>query len=134
MDEWFNQIESNVYSQLEYMLKGKADAPFPNLYMTTVSQEVKEPDLPAMRVHELNPVETGQDLDNVTVNAVMSTFEIQAWSNQGESHCKAILTKAVTEMKRMRFNIIMLPTTTTSNGLAWGVFRARRVIGAGDTL
>lgn len=132
-EDWFSKIESTVFTQIEYMMTGCADAPFPGLHCTTKSQTTIT-NFPTLYLHELEPVERGQDLDNVTVNAVMSTIEIQVWANTTETDCKSILYKAITEMKRMRFNVIMFPSVTTSNKVAWGVARFRRMIGGGDTL
>ena len=135
MDEtWYSKIESQVISQVEYMLKSRVDAPYPNLNITSKNQETKPASLPTMYIHELEPVERGQDLDNASINAVLHTMEIQVWTNVSQNECKSILTAAITELKRMRYNIIMLPTVQTSDGLAWGVLRARRMIGANDTL
>lgn len=135
MDEtWYSKIESTIISQVEYMLKRRADAPYPSLNITSKSQETKPASLPTMYIHELESVERGHDLDNATVNAIMHTMEIQVWTNGSQNECKSILTAAITEMKRMRYNIIMFPKVKTNDGLAWGVFRARRVIGAGDKL
>lgn len=135
MDEtWYSKIESQVISQVEYMLKGRVDAPYPNLNITSKNQETKPASLPTMYIHELEPVERGQDLDNASINAVLHTMEIQVWTNVSQNECKSILTAAISELKRMRYNIIMLPTVKTNDGLAWGVFRARRMIGANDTL
>jgi len=135
MDEtWYSKIESTVISQVEYMLKARANAPYPNLNITSKNQETIPASFPTMYIHELDPIERGQDLNNVTVNAILHTMEIQVWTNEGQSKCKSILTAAITELKRMRYNIIMFPTVKTNEGIAWGVFRARRTIGAGDKL
>lgn len=134
MDEtWYSKIESQVISQVEYMLKGRVDAPYPNLNITSKNQETKPASLPTMYIHELEPIERGQDLDNSSINAVLHTMEIQVWTNVSQSECKSILTAAITELKRMRYSIIMLPTVKTYDGLSWGVMRARRIIGANDT-
>lgn len=133
MDElWFTQLESKVFSQIEYMLKSRADAPFPDLKCTTVSQTAMPAHFPTMYIHELEPVERGQDLNNTTVNAVLHTVEIQVWTNKGQSNCKGILAKAIHELKRLRYNIIMFPKVSTNNGISWGAIRARRMVGAGD--
>jgi len=134
MDElWFTQLESKVFSQIEYMLKGRADAPYPTLNCTTVNQTAMPTELPTLYVRELNPVERGQDLDNARINAVLHTVEIQAWTDKGQSDCKGILVAALVEMKRLRYDIVMMPTVQTQSGIAWGAFRARRLIGADDT-
>lgn len=135
MDElWFTQLESMIYSQIEYMLKVRADAPYPTLNCTTVNQNTMPTQLPTLYIHELNPVEKGQDLDNASVNAVLHTMEIQVWTDKGQSDCKNILAAALVEMKRLRYDIIMLPMVETRNGISWGTMRARRLIGANDTL
>lgn len=133
MDNWFAEIESKVFTQVSYMLAERPDAPYPDLKCTTVSQNTVV-NFPTLYLHELQPVETGNDLDNVTVNAVLSTIEIQVWSNESEKHCKDILTAAIMEMKRLRYNVTMFPNVTTDSKIAWGVARFRRTVGAGDTL
>ena len=132
-DNWFSEIESRVFTQISYMLTERDDAPYPDLKCTTVSQNTVV-NFPTLYLHELQPVEAGNDLDNTTVNAVLSTIEIQVWSNESEKHCKDILTAAIVEMKRLRFNVTMFPNVTTDNKIAWGVARFRRMIGAGDSL
>lgn len=135
MDEtWYSKIEGNVITQVQYMLQSRDKAPYPNLVITSVNQTSKPATLPCMYIHELQPVEAGQDLDNVSVNAVLHTMEAQVWTDKGQSYCKDILTSTITELKRMRYNIVAFPTIQTNNGLSWGAIRARRMIGAGDTL
>lgn len=130
-DDWFSKIESNVFTQIEYMLASRKDAPFPKLKCTTVSQnEITY--FPTLYLHELQPVEAGMDLTNESVNAVLSTIEIQVWTNTKELDCKNILSAAILEMKQMGFNVTMFPSITTDSKIRWGVARFRRMIGAGD--
>lgn len=133
MDEtWYSKLESKVFTQVSYMLKDRENAPFPTLNCTTKSQNDTPAQLPCLFLHELQPVETGQDLYNDAVNAVVHTVEVMAWSNEGQSHCKSILTAALTELKHMNYNIIMFPLVDTKDGLSNGVFRVRRIVGAND--
>lgn len=133
MDNWFAQIESKVFTQVSYMLTEKAGAPYPNLKCTTVSQNTVV-NFPTLYLHELQPVESGNDLVNESVNAVLSTIEIQVWANTTEKECKDILTAAILEMKQLGFNVTMFPNVQTDNKIAWGVARFRRMIGAGDPI
>lgn len=131
MDNWFAEIESKVYTQVSYMLAERQDAPYPNLRCTTESQKTVV-NFPTLYVHELQPVEAGNDLTNVSVNAVLSTMEIQVWDNTTEKSCKDILTAAILEMKRLGYNVTMFPSVQTDSKISWGVARFRRMIGAGD--
>lgn len=133
MDNWFAQIESKVFTQVSYMLSEKEDAPYPNLKCTTVSQNTVI-NFPTLYLHELQPVEGGNDLVNESVNAVLSTIEIQVWANTTEKECRDILTAAIVEMKKLGFNVTMFPNVQTDNKIAWGVARFRRMIGSCDLL
>lgn len=133
MNDWFSQIESKVFTQVSYMLSERKDAPFPKLKCTSVSQnEITY--FPTLYLHELQPVEAGMDLTNETVNAVVSTIEIQVWTNTKELDCKNILTAAILEMKQMGFNVTMFPSITTDSKIRWGVARFRRMIGSCDEI
>lgn len=133
MDNWFAEIEAKVFTQIEYMLALKTDAPYPDLKCTTVSQNTVV-NFPTLYLHELQAVEAGNDLYNSTVNAVISTIEIQVWSNENEKKCKDILSTAIVEMKKLRYNVIMFPDVVTDRNIAWGVARFRRMVGSDDTI
>lgn len=132
-ETWYSKIEGQVFSQIQYMLKDRENAPFPTLNCTTVNENPNPADFPCLYLHELDPIERGNDLYNDSVNAVLHTIEVQVWTNEGQTSCKNIINTAVLELKRLRYNIIMLPTVKTSSGISWGVLRARRIIGSADT-
>lgn len=132
-DNWFAEIESNVFTQVSYMLAERTDAPYPELNCTTVSQNTVV-HFPTLYLHELQPVEAGNDLLNESVNAVLSTIEIQVWSNVSEKDCKDIITAAVLEMNRLGYNVTMFPSVQTDSKIAWGAARFRRMVGSCDSL
>lgn len=132
-DNWFAEIESNVFTQVSYMLAERTDAPYPELNCTTASQNTVV-HFPTLYLHELQPVEAGNDLVNESVNAVLSTIEIQVWSNVSEKDCKDIITAAVLEMKRLGYNVTMFPSVQTDSKIAWGAARFRRMVGSCDSL
>ena len=135
-DTWFASIESTVLTYLDYELSSRSGAPYPKLNCTTSSQAESIPDLttfPTLYVHELEPFEIGQDLENVSVNAIRCSIEIQVFSNESESHCKEIITQALMVMKALRFNVTMFPDPKTNNKVYYAIARFVRVIGSGDT-
>lgn len=133
MDTWYSKIKSEVVTQIEYMLKTRTDAPYPSLKITTVSQTVAPSEFPTLYLRS-ELVETGQDLDNATINAVNNTVIVQVWTNKGQTECEGILNATIAELKRMRYNIPAFPVVVTDSGISWGTIRARRIIGAADTL
>lgn len=126
-DNWFTEIESTVFTQLQYMLKKK----YPKLNCSTTSETMTPAKFPTLYLHETQ-AEKGQDLTNDNVNAVSSTIYVRVWTNTTETECKAILADATAELKRFRYNVLNLPTTTITDKIAFGEIMANRIVGSGD--
>ena len=129
-NNWYMQIQSKVFTQVEYMMKKK----YPSLNCTTKNENGMPAKFPTLYLHELAPVEQGQDLTNETVNAVLSTIEIQVWTNTTETDCRKIIAEAVSQMKALQFNVPSMPVIEVSDKISWGVIRCRRMIGNGDKI
>jgi len=130
MDDWFSRIQGKVFNQVQYMMKKS----YPALKCTTKNESETPAEFPTLYLHELQPLEVGQDLTNETVNAIRCTIEIQVWTNTTEQECRKILSSAVAEMKRFRFNISAMPIVQTTGKISWGAIRATRIIGNGDDI
>lgn len=128
-EAWFANIEPYIFTVFQKRMRDK----FPGLSCTTDNEEVDERQFPCVYIHELEQVETGNDLDNVTVNAVISTFQIQVFSKYA-AEAKEIMTEATLQMKKLRFNITAMPIYTSENdkSVFLSVARFRRVIGNAD--
>ena len=84
-----------------------------------------------MYVHE-EQMERGQDLYNDSVNAVISTVDLNIWTNRGQSICKEMVAAAIVEMKRMGYDIVSDQGIVTGGDVSHGILRTRRIIGAND--
>ena len=127
---WWSEIEDKVYTYVESYITED----YPTLNCTTKGDNIADLQMPTLYLHELPSVETGQDLNNTTVNAVISTIEIVVYTNTTESECKQIVSKAISLMKGLRYNISAFPDVVTQNNVAMAVARFRRVIGMSDKL
>lgn len=134
MDEWFTQLQSKIFTRIQYALSLKAEAPYPNLNCTTGNANNEQSEFPALYFQTLGMPELGKDLENQNVNAVRLTGQIQTRSDYSEWESRDIAIYAVAELKRMRFNISMLPNTYTENNIHVTTFRFERVIGAQDDI
>ena len=132
MDNWFAQIESTVLTYLQYMLCEKTGALYPNLNCTTKSQSTKPSDFPTLYLHSLTPIERDQDLENDAINSVLSTLEIQVFSNQSETEAKKIMTDVVLLMKSLRWSITMLPDPQTNDKISYCIARFRKLVTESD--
>lgn len=133
-DTWFAEIESTVFTTVQYHLKVKNGAPYPKLNCTTKSQTDQLSVFPTLYLHELPALEIGQDLVNRTVNAVRCTIEAQVFSNKSENEVRLILAQVTLVMKSLGFNVTAFPDPTTTKQVSSGVARFSRVIGNGDSI
>lgn len=127
---WWAEIEYKVFTFIKYYLAKT----YSDINFTTRIENIDDIEFPTLLLHELTPVEVGQDLDNTTVNAIHSTMEIVVYTDTTETECKEIISEATSLMKQLRFNISALPIVTTNNNVSMGVARFSRVIGMDDTL
>lgn len=135
-ETWYSEIESTIFTLLQYVLVEKEDAPFPTLNCTTSSQNESlenVDDFPALYVHLLPLIEIGNDLLNEDVNAVRATIELQIFSDKSEQECREIMNVCIREMKKLHFNISMFPDPQTQSKKYFAIARFTRVIGGGDT-
>ena len=134
MAEWYAEIESTVFTIVQYNLKVKSEAEYPNLKCTTALRNELPSEFPTLYLHELSPLEQGQDLENDHINSVLHTVEIKVFSNKSEKEVKDIMTAAIAEMKKLRYSVVVFPDPTTTNNTSSGVARFRRTISDGDIL
>lgn len=129
---WYSQIESSIFTYLQYMMKNKPNAPYSRLNCTTKSQSTKPSEFPTLYIHNLNPVEMAQDLENDEVNALLSTIEIQVFSNVSEKEANDIMTTAISLMKKNRWNVTMFPDPQTSDKISYAIARFRKLVTESD--
>ena len=127
-DTWYSQIESTVFTYVNYMLKGKQQAPFPKLNCTTKNQDANPSVFPTLYLHILTPIEQAQDLENDEVNAVLATMEIQVFSNESENETNKIMAMAISAMKSLQWNVTMFPDPQTNGKVSTAIARFRKLV------
>lgn len=130
-DRWFSQIESRIFTLVSYRVRKALEDDFPSIKCTTEGQSTSKPYFPTWYLHELQPLEVGQDLENTTVNAVMETIEIVVYAKT-KSDASKIMTETIIQMKALAFIITMMPITSSDGNVYSSVARFRRLIGSGD--
>ena len=132
-ERWYEQVESRILTLVRYrMQKALTGKTSKTIKFTTESESNDSPYFPTCYIHGLQPMETGGDLEGTTINAIISTMEVQVFCRDRQE-CWLIINEAVYQMKKLAFTVTAMPIVTTPNGVAQGVARFRRVIGAGDT-
>lgn len=126
------QLESIIKTQLSVRVPRLTNNRYPN--MTFVS-EVSDttPAFPCVYVHELEPTELGNDLQNQRIHAVRATFQIEVSTNTNKADARTVTSACINAMKALRFSYVSEIYTKRDN-LHTFVVRMRRVIANGDEL
>lgn len=130
-NDWFASIEARVFNTVSYRLKRALNLSDKDIKCTTNGQSNSTAVFPTFYLHELSPIETGQDLENKTINAVTETIETIVYT-KNRQQCKKIINEVVVQMKALGFDVTMMPIITTDDNVYDGVARFRRIVGSGD--
>lgn len=138
-ETWYTKIEPTILTRLKYYLSEIDNAPFPDLICTTTKKNLTETEttvtgqFPTLYLYVKN-TETGNDLDNITINGVNSTAEITVYDNLSKERCEEIASAAISVMKSLRYNTPNLPLCTEYKNIYLANSINRRIIGAGNEL
>ena len=131
-DTWYADLESTIFTIVKFRLEKKLKIKYPKLFCTTSSQTDAEPVFPTVFLREIQPVETGMDLENKTVNAVIESLQVDVTTNQSKKDCKIVTTEVVNQLKALKFSIVSMPVYLEEGNVFRGIVRVRRLIGNGD--
>ena len=132
--EWYLEVESEIFTTIEYMLAGRDDAPFPNLRCTATNENITPSYFPTLYLwHTYNG--DGYDLDGRVLGGINSTIYIKVWTNTTEKDCERILAEAEKVMREVfRYRCNTMPMATVSSKIASGQIVCNRMIGANEEI
>jgi len=134
---WVTNKQNEIYTYLKYRALVALQTKYPNLFFTQDDSPNESPKFPCVYVHFLSPIETGRDLDNDSVNAVVCTLQVDVTvpEQMGMSAATEVSDNVVENLKRMRFSITAFPEFSNLNtNTKRKILRAERTIGVDDIL
>ena len=78
--------------------------------------------------------EQGRTLDGQNINGVLTTFEVQTFTNTSQYDAKLMLAIVADVFKAMRFEVASMPEFKSDGTVYRSVARFRRILGANDRL
>ena len=125
------QLESIITTQLKVRVPKLTNNKFPNMSFTNEVSD-NTPTFPNVYIHELDPSEVGNDLENNQIHALRSTFQIEITTNTSKSDARIVANACVNAMKTLRYNLVSGPTPMKINNLHRFIIRMRRIVANGD--
>lgn len=131
---WTSDIESIVFTRIKVEATERLKEQYPSINFTTSSKVRTNPTFPNVYVKRLQGSEAGQTLDGQTVNAVMSSFQIEVTDNVNDKRAQEVADVVYSIMKKMRYECNGEPFKDNIDETHRNVARYRRLIGYNDTL
>lgn len=126
------ELESIVTTQLKVRVPKLVENKFPKMSFTNEVSD-NTPSFPNVYIHELDFSEVGNTISNQTIHAIRDTMQIEVSTNTNKAEARTVTNACILALKKLRYSVIMLPIYQKDNNIHRFVFRARRVIGGGDT-
>ena len=131
---WWASLESVIYTKMKTRLTKAIGKDFPKLYCTMSPVTQSAAQFPTVYIHSVDWMESGQDLDNDDIHAVLLTMQIDVIANSSLADTKKVMNECVGIMKSMRFDALSMPIYSSQDNLFMSVLRFRRYVGANDGL
>ena len=137
---WAYENETKVIGILNSYAIPRLRKKFPNMKwqegvtITNLESRLSTPTFPTIYVHEMPGKEQGQTLDGQYINGVLTTFEVQTFTNVQQSDAKLMIAIVSDVFKEMRFECIAMPEFKSEGTVYRSVARFRRTLGANDRL
>lgn len=129
-----DDIQTRVFSRIKNKFPTSLKIKYPNASFTTSDRVQENPQFPNIYVHERASTETGEDLEGLSINAIISSFQIDVTDNESMNNAREIMTYIVSTMKSMRFKVVSMPEFTNTPDIYRLSATFRRVIGNNDVL
>ena len=129
--DWYDLLETKIYNKVAKFIEKENGS---EVFCTTDGTNVSETEFPTVWIHELEGVERGMDLTNVTLNAVLYSIQIDVFAKT-KAEAKKLMRFAMAEMKALMFNTTSMPLILQDGpDVFHSVARFRRLFGGGDKI
>ena len=130
-NSWAYDLGTVVFSIVKAKAKPKLESKYPTIYFTSNGKKLSDAIFPTVYIHRT--AERGADLEGLSINATLETFQVDVFTNTSQSDVGRIMSVVADVFKEMRFKVIALPEFNEGDTYR-STARFQRVIGANDSL
>lgn len=104
---------------------------YDGMFVTQASNPIPS-NFPCVQFQEINGVDRTNTLDREDITAVLFSMQVKVFSEKDEATARSIAEEICDQMKRLQFNMTLMPIPMQSDNLFYYTMRFRRLISAGD--
>lgn len=132
---WVFDLENTIFSYVKTKIMSQLKSKYPDIFVTNADWTTFKAVFPTVYIHELSGIEQGMDINGQSINAVLTSFQIEVVTNTNQRDAKNIIAIVADIFKELRFTITAMPEfSNPEQGTYRSIMRLRRVIGANDSL
>lgn len=133
VNDWVFNIESNIFTIISTVAKRKLGTKYPNINFTTTDlPSSTTTKFPCVYLHELQGAERGNDLENISINAVDYYMQVEVITNKSPQEVKDVMSVLTDIFKQLHFNINPMPYFQNETTTYRSIMRVSRLICDGD--
>ena len=91
-----------VFSIVKAKAKPKLESKYPTIYFTSNGKKLSDAIFPTVYIHRMAAAERGADLEGLSVNATLETFQVDVFTNTSQSDVGRIMSVEADVFKEMR--------------------------------
>lgn len=131
---WIMDIPLKVLTRLRVEGNKSLSEYYPDLNITDDDKQLDNPSFPTVFVQDIGGAEQGQDIEGKSINAVLSTIQIDVVDNKKRSNVREVMAEMIRIMKTMGYEVVTSANfERTQDNTYRMVARFRRMIGYNDT-
>ena len=136
MDElWYMYVKKRVFDKIKKKSMPYLEEKYTDVNFTSQAVTETPSKFPCIEITELPGVESGNTLANDEVSGYLATFQVNVYSEKGESVAWDVMGEIISHFKKdLSFTLVAMPVSTKIGNITRYSARCRRMIGAGDTI
>ena len=131
---WTTNIQNTVLTRIKAEGNKQLKSKYPDIRFTPSSKTQTNPKFPTVYVKRMQGAERGQTLDGQSVNAILSSFQIEVADNVSDDRAQEVADVVYEIMKSMRFQVLGEPIADNTDSEYRNIARYQRLIGANDII
>ncbi len=131
---WTTDIEDKVFAKLKVEGSKLLKEDYPNINFTKDSTSSTNPKFPTVYLQRLPGAETGEDLERVSINGIVSGFQIEVSTNTNNRDAQIVADACCLIMKSMAYSMVGEPVPDNTAEIKRNVSRFRRNVDYNDIL
>lgn len=134
--EWVLQLTPMIFTRIKAGMSEKTKNKYnmSNKNFSTVEINKTSPVFPFVYVKTLASMEKGRDLEAVSINGGLFSYQIEVTDNKSQETAREVMSEVIKVMKKMSFEVNAIPEFESTKDSYRCVARFRRTIDENDVL